>query len=97
MLADDCAPHHAASLANTLSYAHSYAKSLSAMLAEGKPDPEKAARLVQALRNMLCAAEDDLDPLDDVQQELDATEAIQGLPDVELFRAITEPPTYGYP
>jgi hypothetical protein len=67
------------------------------MLAEGKPDPEKAARLVQALRNMLCAAEDDLDPLDDVQQELDAVEAIHRLPDAELFSAIAEPPTYGNP
>ncbi|MFB9465364.1 hypothetical protein [Streptomyces cinereospinus] len=93
MLADDCAPSHAASLAESLRYGLSYADELSAMLAEGKPDAERAAVLVQSIRNMLCAAEDELDALDDVQQEIDAVAAIHGLTDAELFSAITDAPT----
>ncbi|MEU1510909.1 hypothetical protein ABZ490_01940 [Streptomyces sp. NPDC005811] len=91
MLADDCAPSHAESLAESLKYAHGYADELRLMLAEGKPDADRAAQLVQAIRNMLCAAEDELDPLDDVQQEIDAVAAIHGLSDAELFSAITTP------
>ncbi|MGY3204310.1 hypothetical protein [Streptomyces sp. TE5632] len=89
MLSDDCAPSHAASLVEALSYARTYSEDIRRMLEEGKPDPEKAARLVQAIRNMLCAAEDELDQLDDVQTELDAGAAIHGLSDAELFRALT--------
>uniref|UniRef100_A0AAU2VZW5 Uncharacterized protein n=1 Tax=Streptomyces sp. NBC_00008 TaxID=2903610 RepID=A0AAU2VZW5_9ACTN len=93
MLADDCAPSHTESLAQSLRYALTYAAELSAMLADGNADPEKAAHLVQAIRNMLCAAEDELGPLDDVQKEIDAVAAIHGLSDVELFSAITDTPT----
>ncbi|MFE9050371.1 hypothetical protein [Streptomyces rubiginosohelvolus] len=97
MLADDCAPSHAEALTQSLRYALAYADELSGILAGGNADPEKAARLVQAVRNMLCAAEDELDPLDDVQQEIDAVAAIQGLSDAQLFSAITDTPTYGNP
>ncbi|OKK02739.1 hypothetical protein AMK26_24455 [Streptomyces sp. CB03234] len=97
MLADECAPSHAESLTQSLRYALTYADELRAMLADGRPDPEKAAHLVQAIRNMLCASEDELDPLDDVQQEIDAVAAIHGLSDVELFSAITDTPTSGNP
>jgi hypothetical protein len=97
MLADDCAPSHAESLTQSLRYALTYADELRAMLADGNADPEKAAHLVQAIRNMLCAAEDDLDPLDDVQQNIDAVAAIHGLSDAELFSAITDDPTSGNP
>ncbi|MFJ4815127.1 hypothetical protein [Streptomyces sp. NPDC088801] len=93
MLADDCAPSHAESLTQSLRYALTYADELRAMLADGNADSERAARLVHAVRNMLCAAEDELDPLDDVQQEIDAVAAIHGLPDAELFSAITDTPT----
>jgi Lon protease-like protein len=93
MLADDCAPSHAASLVEALRYARTYAEGLHAMLAEGKPDADKAARLVQALRNMLCTAEDELDALDDTQAQIDAAAAIHGLSDAALFSAITEHPT----
>jgi hypothetical protein len=89
VLADDYAPSHAESLAQSLRYALTYADELRAMLADGNADPEKAAHLVQAIRNMLCSAEDELDPLDDVQQEIDAVAAIHGLSDAELFSAIT--------
>ncbi|MFJ7334041.1 hypothetical protein ACIQUU_12420 [Streptomyces sp. NPDC101116] len=97
MLADDCAPSHAEALAQSLRYAHGYADELRLMLADGTADPEKAARLVHAIRNMLCSAEDELDPLDDVQQNLDAVAAIHGLSDAELFSAITDDPTSGNP
>ncbi|MER6528129.1 hypothetical protein [Streptomyces sp. NPDC001508] len=97
MIADECAPSHAESLTQSLRYALSYADELRAMLADGNPDPEKAARLVQAIRNMLCSAEDELDPLDDVQQNIDAVAAIHGLSDAELFRALTDTPTSGNP
>ena len=97
MLADDCAPSHAESLAQSLRYALTYADELRAMLASGSPGPEKAARLVHAVRNMLCAAEDELDPLEDVQQNIDAVAAIHGLSDAELFSAITDTPTSGNP
>ncbi|MGW0814959.1 hypothetical protein ACWD00_17155 [Streptomyces viridiviolaceus] len=93
MLADECAPSHAEALAQSLRYALTHAEELSRMLADGNADPEKAAHLVQAIRNMLCSAEDELDPLDDVQQNIDAMVAIQGLSDVELFSAITDTPT----
>jgi len=93
MLADDCAPSHAEALTQSLRYALTYADELHAMLAEGNPDADRAARLVHAIRNMLCAAEDELDPLDDVQQNIDAVAAIHGLSDAELFSAITDPPT----
>jgi hypothetical protein len=97
MLADDCAPSHAESLTQSLRYALTYADELSAMLADGNADSERAARLVQAIRNMLCAAEDELDPLDDVQQEIDAVAAIHGLSAVDLFTVITDTPTSGNP
>ncbi|MFE3382539.1 hypothetical protein [Streptomyces anulatus] len=93
MLADDSAPERAASLVDSLSYAHGYAESLSSMLAEGKSDPEKAAHLVQAIRNMLCAAEDALDTLDDTQAHIDAVAAMQSLSDADLFGAIINAPT----
>ena len=95
MLADDCAPRHAASLIEALGFARDHAESLSAMLAD-KPDPENAARLVQAIRNMLCAADDELDSLDDTQAHSDAVQAMRRMTDAELYRAITEP-TPGYP
>ncbi|MFJ8182873.1 hypothetical protein [Streptomyces sp. NPDC096105] len=91
MLADDSAPSHAASLAEALSYARAYGEDLTAMLEAGQPDPEKAHRLVQAIRNMLCAAEDELDELDDVRTFIDTAKAIQGLPDAVLFDALTTP------
>ncbi|MEU8878581.1 hypothetical protein [Streptomyces hydrogenans] len=97
MLADDCAPSHAEALAQSLRYALAHADELSAVLSDGNADPEKAACLVQAIRNMLCAAEDELDPLDDVQQEIDTVAAIRGLSDGELFSAITDTPTCGSP
>ncbi|GLV74986.1 hypothetical protein ACH4VS_02395 [Streptomyces hygroscopicus] len=97
MLADHDSPSHAASLAEALSYASTYADAISRMLAEGKPDPDKAAHLVQAIRNMLCAAEDELDTLDDTQQIVDAVAEIQGLSDPQLFSAITDTPTSGNP
>ncbi|MFG2789939.1 hypothetical protein [Streptomyces sp. NPDC048419] len=97
MLADHDSPSHAASLAEVLSYARTYADEISRMLAEGKPDPDKAAHLVQAVRNMLCAASDELDTLDDTQQIIDAVADIQGLSDPHLFSAITDTPTYGNP
>jgi len=97
MLADDCAPSHADELCQSLSYALSYADALRAMLAGASPDPENAARLVQAIRNMLCAAQDELEPLDDTQAHIDAAQAMQDMSDAELFRAITEPPTSGNP
>ncbi|MFF0161797.1 hypothetical protein ACFYRY_30295 [Streptomyces sp. NPDC005263] len=93
MLADDCAPSHAVSLAEALSYAHSYAESLSRMVAEGKPDADKAAHLAQGIRNMLCAAADDLDALDDTQEVIDAVADIQSLSDAQLFSVITDTPT----
>lgn len=93
MLADDSAPERMASLVDSLSYAHDYAESLSRVLAEGKPDPVKAAYLVQAVRNMLCSAEDALDTLDDTQAHIDAVAAIHGLSDADLFSAITNDPT----
>ncbi|MFC8998184.1 hypothetical protein ACFT7U_21055 [Streptomyces rochei] len=93
MLADDCAPSHATSLLEVLTYARTYSEDIQRMLEEGNPDPEKAGRLVQALRNMLCAAEDELDTLDDTQAELDAVAAIHGLSDADLFSAITGAPT----
>ncbi|MET7976713.1 hypothetical protein ABZW44_27445 [Streptomyces mirabilis] len=92
MLADDSAPSHAESLAQSLGYARDYAEELRRMLAEGKPDFDRGAQLVQAIRNMLLAASDSLDELDDVQQEMDAVEEMQGLTDEELFSAITCPP-----
>ncbi|MFE4417696.1 hypothetical protein [Streptomyces sp. NPDC056817] len=95
MLADIDAPAHAESLVQCLSHAHSYADEIRRMLAEGRPDSDRAAILVQAIRNMLCAAEDDLDALDDVQVQLDAVAAIHGLSDVDLFGAITDTPTSG--
>ncbi|WP_436979160.1 hypothetical protein [Streptomyces sp. enrichment culture] len=97
MLADDCAPSHAESLAQSLRDALTHADELSRMLADGNADPEKAARLVQAIRNMLCAAEDELVPLDDVQQNMDAVAGIHRLSDAELFSAITDAPTSGNP
>ncbi|MDX2804856.1 hypothetical protein [Streptomyces scabiei] len=97
MLADDSAPERAASLVDSLSYAHGYAESLRGILAEGKTDPEKAAHLVQAVRNMLCAAEDALDTLDDTQAHIDAMAAMQSLSDAALFSAITDTPTYENP
>jgi len=97
MLADDCAASHTASLTESLRYANGYAEELHRMLGEGTRDPERAATLVMALRNMLAAAEDALDPLDDVQQQIDAVAAIHGLSDVELFSAITDAPTSGNP
>lgn len=93
MLADDSAPERVASLVDSLSYARTYSDEISRMLAEGKPDPEKAANLVQAVRNMLCAAEDALDTLDDTQAHIDAVAAIHGLSDADLFSAITNAPT----
>ncbi|MFZ4300995.1 hypothetical protein ACOZE3_24155 [Streptomyces cinereoruber] len=93
MLADDCAPSHAEALAESLRYAIAYADELSAILSDGNADPERAARLVQAIRNMLCSAEDELEPLDDVQQGIDAVATIRGLSDAELYRAITDAPT----
>ncbi|MFE7954288.1 hypothetical protein [Streptomyces sp. NPDC057413] len=92
MIADDCAPSHAESLAECLTYAHDYADELRRILAEGKPDPERAARLVQAIRDMLCAAEDELDALDDSQEVMDGISVIRGLSDAELYRAITDTP-----
>ncbi|WP_432098600.1 hypothetical protein [Streptomyces sp. WAC 04229] len=92
MLADDCTPAHAVSLVQSLGYASEYAEELRGMLAEGSPDPERAARLVQALRNMLCDAEDHLDALDDTQAALDTATDMQRLSDVDLFRSLTEPP-----
>ncbi|MFJ9429612.1 hypothetical protein ACIRQY_08095 [Streptomyces sp. NPDC101490] len=97
MLADDCASSHAEALAQSLRYALTYADELSGILTGGNADPEKAARLVQAIRNMLCTAEDELDPLDDVQQEMDAVAAIRRLSDAELFSAIADAPTSGNP
>ncbi|MFJ8720953.1 hypothetical protein [Streptomyces sp. NPDC093269] len=93
MLADDCAPSHAVSLAESLSYAHSYADSLTRMLAEEKPDPDRAAQLIQAIGNMILVALDDLYELDDVQQTIDAEAAMQGISDAQLFSAITDTPT----
>ncbi|MFZ3597608.1 hypothetical protein [Streptomyces sp. BH104] len=90
MLADDSAPERVASLVDSLSYAHSYAESLRLVLAEGKPDPDKAAHLVQAVRNMLCAAEAALDALDDTQAHIDAVAAIHGLSDADLFSALVK-------
>jgi hypothetical protein len=97
MLADHDSPSHAASLAESLSYASTYADAISRMLAEGNPDPDKAAHLVQGIRNMLCVAEDELDALDDTQQVMDAVATIRGLDDPHLFSAITDTPTYGNP
>jgi len=97
VLADDCAPSHAESLTQSLRYALTYADELRLALAEGKADPDKAADLVQGIRNMLCAAEDELDALDDTQRVIDAVAAIQGLSDADLFRAITDTPTSGNP
>jgi hypothetical protein len=93
MLADDCSSSHASSLTQSLRYALTYADELSGMLAENNPDAARAAQLVQALRNVLCAAEDDLDALDDVQAQIDAVAAIHGLSDAELFSAIADIPT----
>ncbi|MEW2454381.1 hypothetical protein [Streptomyces albus] len=93
MLADDSAPERAASLVDSLCHAHGYAESLSITLAAGNPDPEKAACLVQAIRNMLCAAEDSLDALDDTQAHIDAVAAMQSLSDADLFSAIANAPT----
>ncbi|MFH9190726.1 hypothetical protein [Streptomyces globisporus] len=97
MLADDSALERVASLVDSLSYAHGYAESLGGILAEAKPDPERAALLVQAIRNMLCAAEDALDTLDDTQAHIDAVAAMQSLSDADLFSAITTDPTYENP
>ena len=97
MLADGCAPSHAESLAQSLIYALTYADELRRILADGNADPEKVARLVMAVRNMLSYAEDELDPLDDVQQQIDAVAAIHGLSDVELFSVIADTPTSGNP
>ncbi|MFD4262079.1 hypothetical protein ACFWR9_31750 [Streptomyces sp. NPDC058534] len=93
MISDEYAPAHAVSLVQSLGYASGYAEELRAMLAEGNPHPERAARLVQALRNMLCDAEDHLDALDDTQAAIDAATAMQRLSDADLFRALAEPPT----
>ncbi|MFJ1731125.1 hypothetical protein [Streptomyces sp. NPDC088254] len=92
MLADDCAPSHAESLTQSFGYAHGYADEIRRMLAEGKPDSERAAQLVQAIHDVILAALDDLYELDDVQQEMDVIEEMQGLTDEELFSAITCPP-----
>ncbi|WP_327240438.1 hypothetical protein OG243_33275 [Streptomyces sp. NBC_01318] len=89
MLADECAPSHAESLTQSLGYARRYAIEIQRMLAEGNVNPEWAARLVQAIRNMILAALDDLDVLDDVQQEIDAVREMQSLTDEELFRALS--------
>ncbi|WP_409472863.1 hypothetical protein [Streptomyces sp. HC307] len=97
MLADHCAPSHAESLAQSLRYALAYSDELSAMLADGNADSERAAQLVQALRNLLCAAEDELDAMDDTQQVIDAVAEIQGLSDADLFHVITDAPTSGNP
>ncbi|MFJ8929099.1 hypothetical protein ACIRLA_21225 [Streptomyces sp. NPDC102364] len=97
MLADGCSPSHADSLSQSLRYAHGYAVELYAVIADGSPDPDRAAHLVQAIRNMLCAAEDELSPLDDAQQAMDAVSAIRELSDSDLFKAITNAPTYGNP
>ncbi|MFJ1972393.1 hypothetical protein ACIO93_27340 [Streptomyces sp. NPDC087903] len=92
MLADECAPSHAESLTQSLGYAHGYADEIRHMLDEGNLDSERAAQLVQAIHNMILVALDDLYELDDIQQEMDAVEEMQGLTDEELFSAITCPP-----
>ncbi|MCT9109208.1 hypothetical protein N4G69_26970 [Streptomyces mirabilis] len=92
MLADDSAPSHAESLTQCLGYARDYAEEIRRMLAEGKPDSDRGAQLVQAIHDVLLAALDDLYELDDVQQEMDAVEEMQGLTDEQLFSAITCPP-----
>ncbi|MEU2401079.1 hypothetical protein [Streptomyces pseudogriseolus] len=94
MLADDDAPSHAASLVEVLSYARAYGEDLSELLEAGQPDPEEAHRLVQAMRNMLCAAEDELDHLDDVQTFLDTAKALRALTDPG---PIIDTPTPGNP
>jgi hypothetical protein len=92
MLADESAPSHAESLTQSLGYAHGYADEIRSMLVEGNADSERAAQLVQAIHDVILAALDDLYELDDVQQLADAVEEMQGMPDGELFRAITAPP-----
>jgi hypothetical protein len=62
------------------------------MLAGGDVDSDRTATLVQAIHDVLLAALDDLYELDDVQQEMDAIEEMQGLTDEELFSLITAPP-----
>ncbi|MFI5567283.1 hypothetical protein ACIA6T_07935 [Streptomyces sp. NPDC051740] len=89
MLADDCAPAHADSLTQSLSYAHGYADEVTRMLAAGNVDSDRAAQLVQALKDMILSATDDLYALDDVQQEIDAREHMRKMGDEELFLAIT--------
>ncbi|MEV0139347.1 hypothetical protein [Streptomyces globisporus] len=89
MLADDCAPAHAESLTQSLSYARGYADEITRMLAAGNVDSDSAAQLVQAINGMLLSAIDDLYALDDVQQEIDARESIHKMADEELFLAIT--------
>ncbi|MEU2605933.1 hypothetical protein [Streptomyces albus] len=93
MLADDSAPAHADTLAECLSNAHAYAEVIRRMLADGKPDADRAAHLVQAIHNVILVALESLYELDDVQQAIDAADAIQGLTDAELYQVITDTPT----
>ncbi|MGV2916371.1 hypothetical protein [Streptomyces alfalfae] len=94
MLADESTPERAASLTNALRYASQYADSLQIMLDAGRPDPEKAAELVHAIRNMVCVMEGDLDAMDDTAEVMHATADIRGLNDAALYSAITgTPPT----
>ncbi|MEU0739347.1 hypothetical protein [Streptomyces sp. NPDC006134] len=92
MIADDCAPSHAESLAQCLTYARDYAEELRLMLAGRDVDSDRASRLVQAMREMLCVAENELAALDDTQEVTDAIADIRGLSDAELYRAITDAP-----
>ncbi|MEU2669941.1 hypothetical protein ABZ622_13915 [Streptomyces sp. NPDC007164] len=91
MLADPDAPQRATSLADAFGYARQYAEELRAILAAGQIDHERTHRLVQAMHNTVLAALDDIHELDDVQQEIDATDAIQALSDEELFKALVTP------
>ncbi|MEV4338772.1 hypothetical protein [Streptomyces sp. NPDC049590] len=91
MLADDCAPAHAAALTESLGYAHGHADEIRRMFVAGNVDSDRAAQLVQATHNAILAALDSLYELDDVQQQIDMREAMRGLSDEELFTALTAP------
>ncbi|MFD5191338.1 hypothetical protein ACFWMU_24890 [Streptomyces sp. NPDC058357] len=91
MLADESAPRRAASLAEAFGYARQYADELNAILSAQRINHGRASQLVQAIHNVVLAALDDLYELDDVQQEMDARDAIQALSDEELFKALVTP------
>ncbi|MGW3739839.1 hypothetical protein ACWD62_04320 [Streptomyces sp. NPDC005146] len=91
MLADDSAPERAASLVEAFGYARQYAEELNALRDAESINHDRASQLVQAMVNVSLAALDDLYELDDVQQEIDARDAMRGLSDEELFEALSSP------